>query len=120
MFKNADRRLTPGLFVRLRLPGTVAYQGVLVEDRAISTDLDRRFVLVVGADKTIASRVVTLGPMVDGLRVVRSGLKAGELVVVNGLQRVRPGVKAEATVAAMGAGAVPVSTPASQPAGGAN
>ena len=107
VFKNADRRLTPGLFVRLRLPGTVAYQGVLVEDRAISTDLDRRFVLVVGADKTIASRVVTLGPMVDGLRVVRSGLKAGELVVVNGLQRVRPGSKAEATVAAMGAAIAP-------------
>jgi multidrug efflux system membrane fusion protein len=115
VFKNADRRLTPGLFVRLRLPGTVAYKGVLVEDRAIGTDLDRRFVLVVGADKTIASRVVTLGPIVDGLRVVRSGLKAGELVVVNGLQRVRPGVRADATVIDMGAAAAPA--PAS--AGGA-
>ena len=109
VFKNADRRLTPGLFVRLRLPGTVAYKGVLVEDRAIGTDLDRRFVLVVGADKTIASRVVTLGPMVDGLRVVRSGLKAGDLVVVNGLQRVRPGLRADATVTAMGAGLAPAS-----------
>ena len=120
VFKNTDRRLTPGLFVRLRLPGTVAYKGVLVEDRAIGTDLDRRFVLVVGADKTIASRVVTLGPMVDGLRVVRSGLKAGELVVVNGLQRVRPGLKAEATVAVMGAGAGPGSASAPAATGGAN
>jgi len=120
VFKNTDRRLTPGLFVRLRLPGTVAYKGVLVEDRAIGTDLDRRFVLVVGADKTIASRVVTLGPMVDGLRVVRSGLKAGDLVVVNGLQRVRPGLKAEATVAVMGAGAGPGSASAPAATGGAN
>jgi len=120
VFTNTERRLTPGLFVRLRLPGTVGYKGVLVEDRAIGTDLDRRFVLVVGADKTIASRVVTLGPIVDGLRVVRSGLKAGELVVVNGLQRVRPGSKANATVAVMGAtvAAAPGAAPAS--AGGAN
>ena len=64
---------------------------MLVEDRAVGTDLDRRFVLVVGGDKTIESRTVTLGPLVDGLRVVRKGLTAGELVVVNGLQRVRPG-----------------------------
>ena len=62
VFRNPDRRLTPGLFVRLRLPGTVSYRGVLVEDRAVGTDLDRRFVLVVGGDKKIESRVVTLGP----------------------------------------------------------
>ncbi len=102
VFRNPDRRLTPGLFVRLRLPGTVSYPGVLVEDRAVGTDLDRRFVLVVGGDKTIESRTVTLGPVIDGLRVVRKGLTAGELVVVNGLQRVRPGVQANATVVAMG------------------
>jgi len=102
VFHNADRRLTPGLFVRLRLPGTASYQGVLVEDRAVGTDLDRRFVLVVGGDKTIESRTVKLGPVVDGLRVVREGLKAGELVVVNGLQRVRPGMQANASVVAMG------------------
>jgi membrane fusion protein, multidrug efflux system len=103
VFRNADRRLTPGLFVRLRLPGTLSYEGVLVEDRAVGTDLDRRFVLVVGADKTIESRTVTLGPLVDGLRVVKEGLKPGELIVVNGLQRVRPGMKADASVVEMGA-----------------
>ena len=85
----------------MRLPGTVSYPGVLVEDRAVGTDLDRRFVLVVGADKKIESRTVTLGPIVDGLRVVRKGLAAGELVVINGLQRVRPGSKVKATVVAM-------------------
>ena len=98
----ADRRLTPGLFVRLRLPGTVSYDGVLVEDRAVGTDLDRRFVFIVGQDKKIESRPVTLGPVVDGLRVVRNGLKVGELVVVNGLQRVRPGVEVNAAIVPMG------------------
>lgn len=102
VFRNPDRRLTPGLFVRLRLPGTVSYPGVLVEDRAIGTDLDRRFVLVVDGAKKVESRTVTLGPVVDGLRVVRKGLSAGELVVVNGLQRVRPGMQAEAKLVTMG------------------
>ena len=102
VFKNADRRLTPGLFVRLRLPGTVSYAGVLVEDRAVGTDLDRRFVLVVDGDKKVQSRPVSLGPLVDGLRVVRTGLTAGELVVVNGLQRVRPGAQVNAAIVPMG------------------
>ena len=101
VFRNPERRLTPGLFVRLRLPGTASYPGVLVEDRAVGTDLDRRFVLVVGSDATIESRTVTLGPVIDGLRVVQKGLKPGELVVVNGLQRVRAGSKVKATVVAM-------------------
>ncbi len=101
MFQNANRRLTPGLFVRLRLPGTASYQGVLVADRAVGTDLDRRYVYVIGTDKTVQSRSVTLGPIVDGLRVVRTGLKAGDLVVVNGLQRVRPGMAADVTLEPM-------------------
>jgi membrane fusion protein, multidrug efflux system len=103
VFHNTERRLTPGLFVRLRLPGTLSYPGVLVQDRAVGTDLDRHFVLVVGGNKTIESRAVTLGPLIDGLRVVRQGLTAGELVVVNGLQRVRSGAQANATVVEMGA-----------------
>jgi multidrug efflux system membrane fusion protein len=101
VFRNPDRRLTPGLFVRLRLPGTASYRGVLVEDRAVGTDLDRRFVLIVKQDKTIESRTVTLGPVIDGLRVVQKGLTAGELVVVNGLQRVRPGAEVNAKVVTM-------------------
>lgn len=95
IFENDDRSLTPGLFVRLRVPGRGAYRGVLIDDKAVGTDLDKRFVYVVGADSTIAYRPVTLGPIVDGLRVVRSGLEDGDLVVVNGLQRVRPGVKVD-------------------------
>jgi len=101
ILRNPDGRLTPGLFVRLRLPGAVTHKGVVVEDRAVGTDLDRRYVLVVGTDKKVESRTVVLGPLVAGLRVVRTGLEPGELVVINGLQRVRPGMPVEATVAAM-------------------
>jgi multidrug efflux system membrane fusion protein len=93
VFRNADRRLTPGQYVRLRLVGDGAYAGLLIQDRAVGTDLDKRFVYVVGDDDTVQYREVELGPMFDGLRVVRTGLAAGETVVVSGLQRVRPGAK---------------------------
>ncbi|HEU4455524.1 MAG TPA: efflux RND transporter periplasmic adaptor subunit, partial [Longimicrobium sp.] len=101
VFPNPDRRLTPGLFARLRLEGSRAYTATLVQDAAVGTDQDRKFVLVVGADGTAQYRGVTLGPIVDGLRVVRTGLKPGERIVINGLQRVRPGSKVQPTVAPM-------------------
>jgi multidrug efflux system membrane fusion protein len=103
IFRNADLALTPGLFVRLRLPGSGAYRGLLIQDRAVGTDLDKRFVLVVNAQKVVEYRPVTLGPLVDGLRVVRGGLKGQDLVIVNGLQRVRPGAKVEVDKVAMDA-----------------
>ena len=101
VFPNAAGALTPGLFVRLRMSGGPPVPAVLVQDQAIGTDLDKRFVYVVGEDEAIAYRPVTLGPIVDGLRVVRDGLGAGELVVVNGLQRVRPGAKVKAALQPM-------------------
>jgi membrane fusion protein, multidrug efflux system len=101
IFRNADGMLTPGLFVRLRLAGTGTYQGLLIQDRAVGTDLSKKFVYVVGPKNDIQYRTVTLGPIVDGLRVVRSGLEAGESVVVNGLQRVRPGVEVTPVVETM-------------------
>jgi multidrug efflux system membrane fusion protein len=101
VFRNADRSLMPGLFVRLKLPGKRAYRGLLIQDRAVGTDLDKRFVFVVTPEQTIAYRGVALGPVVDGLRVVRTGLNPGDRVVVNGLQRVRPGVKVAPTLVAM-------------------
>jgi multidrug efflux system membrane fusion protein len=91
IFRNGDGQLTPGLFVRLRLAGTGSYRGLLIQDRAVGTDLSKKFVYVVGPKNEVQYRTVTLGPIVDGLRVVRTGLEAGESVVVNGLQRVRPG-----------------------------
>jgi RND family efflux transporter MFP subunit len=92
VFPNPDRFLVPGMFVRVRLLGTSKYTGALINDRAILTDQDRRFVLVVGEGNTLEYRAITTGPMVDGLRAVRSGLEGGERIVINGLQRVRPGM----------------------------
>lgn len=105
VFRNRDGALTPGLFVRLRVAGGGTSHALLVQDRAVGTDLDKKFVFVVGGDSTIQYRGVTLGPLVDGLRVVRSGLAAGDHVVVNGLQRVRPGAKVEAVPVEMDAAA---------------
>jgi multidrug efflux system membrane fusion protein len=114
VFDNADHALTPGLFVRLRVPGASKYEGVLIRDGAVGTDLDKRFVLVVKDDGTTEYRPVTLGPTFERLRIVRSGLSPGDLVVVNGLQRVRPGMKVdpakvamEAPADAQGRGAAP-------------
>jgi multidrug efflux system membrane fusion protein len=101
VFRNSDRQLTPGLFVRLRLAGTAAYKGLLIQDRAVGTDLSKKFVYVVGPKNEVEYRAVTLGPIVDGLRVVRSGLEAGESVIVNGLQRVRPGAQVTPVVEQM-------------------
>jgi multidrug efflux system membrane fusion protein len=101
VFRNTDGLLTPGLFVRLRLAGTGSYDGLLIQDRAVGTDLSKKFVYVVGPKQEIEYRAVTLGPIVDGLRVVRSGLAAGEPVVINGLQRVRPGVQVTPVVVDM-------------------
>jgi multidrug efflux system membrane fusion protein len=111
VFRNRDGALTPGLFVRLRVAGGGTSRALLVQDRAVGTDLDKKFVFVVGADNTIQYRGVTLGPLVDGLRVVRSGLAAGDHVVVNGLQRVRPGAKVDAVPVDMEA-AAPSAAPA--------
>lgn len=93
VFRNRDLALTPGSFVRLRLPGSAVYRALLIQDRAVGTDLDKRYVYAVAANGTVEYRAVQLGPVIDGLRVVRSGLKAGDLVVINGLQRIRPGAQ---------------------------
>jgi multidrug efflux system membrane fusion protein len=89
---NPDRRFTPGLFARVRLHASrTAERTVMVADRAIGTDQSKRFVLVVGADNVANYREVQLGRQVGTLRMIVSGLKAGEVIVVNGLQRVRAG-----------------------------
>jgi hypothetical protein len=103
VFRNADRSLTPGLFVRLRLPGGASHRGLLIQDRAIGTDLDKRFVFVVNKDHVVEYREVTVGPLIDGLRLVREGLGPDDLVIVNGLQRVRPGARVDAETIAMDA-----------------
>lgn len=89
---NRSGVLTPGLFARVQLGAESAGgEAILINEAAVGTDQDRKYVVVVNADNKAEYRVVQLGPLVDGLRVARSGLKPGERIVVNGLQRVRPG-----------------------------
>jgi membrane fusion protein, multidrug efflux system len=93
VFRNTNRLLTPGLFVRVRIPGSDTYQALLVSDRAISTDQGQKHVWVVNEQNVVEYRQVSVGALQnDGLRVVNTGVKSGEWIVVNGLQRVRPGV----------------------------
>jgi multidrug efflux system membrane fusion protein len=92
VFDNSDRRFTPGLFARIKLLGNGTYSAVLTPEQAIGTDQTKKFVLVVGQDGKAQFREVALGTLVDGMRVVTSGLFPGDLVVVDGLQRVRPGM----------------------------
>jgi multidrug efflux system membrane fusion protein len=90
-FENKDGAMAPGLFARVQIGGGEGKNALLIVDRAVGTDQSRKFVFVVDQKGNAEYRAVTLGPIVDGLRVVKSGLKPGEKVVVNGLQRVRPG-----------------------------
>jgi len=98
---NRDRRFTPGLFARVKLTAGDRYAATLIDDRAVGTDQDRKFVLVLKPDSSVEYRAVTLGPTVEGLRVVKDGLMPGEEIVINGLQRVRPGMKVVATRGSM-------------------
>jgi multidrug efflux system membrane fusion protein len=105
VFANPDGRLMPGQFARLRMGATEPVSVVAIDERAIGTDQSRKFVLVVDRDSKAAYREVSIGPMTDGLRIVTSGLNAGERIVVNGLQRVRPGALLAPEIVAMGRGA---------------
>jgi len=98
---NADGRFTPGLFVRIKLVSPRSFRAALVDDRAIGTDLGRKFVFVVDERNVVAYRPVVTGKSVEGLRVITQGLDDGDIVIVNGLQRVRPGVPVNATQVAM-------------------
>jgi len=91
VFGNAEGSLIPGQFARLRMGQPKTEPALMVNERAIGTDQNKKYVMVVGADNKAAYREVTLGVFVDGLRWVTNGLTAGERIVVNGLQRVRPG-----------------------------
>jgi len=92
VFPNPDGRIVPGLFARIRVPLSERRPAVLVDERAIGTDQAQKFVLTLTSTNTVAYRSVTLGPVIGGQRVIRSGLEGGEKIVVNGLQRVRPGM----------------------------
>jgi RND family efflux transporter MFP subunit len=93
VFANSDGLFTPGMFARVQVPGSQPYQALMLSDAAIGTEQTRKYVLVVASDGTANQRYVSLGPVVDGLRVVKDGISADDRVIVNGLMRARPGQK---------------------------
>jgi RND family efflux transporter MFP subunit len=92
VFPNDDGRIVPGLFARIRIPLSERHNALLIDERSIGTDQANKFVLTLSPTNTVQYQAVELGPLVDGKRVVRSGLEVGEKIVVNGLARVRPGM----------------------------
>ncbi|MFS2127657.1 multidrug efflux RND transporter periplasmic adaptor subunit MexE [Pseudomonas sp. Pseusp97] len=96
VFDNATNQFTPGLYARLKLVGSGTYPAALIKDEAVGTDLGKKFVLVLDKDSKVQYRGIELGPKLEGLRIVRSGLVKGDRIVVNGLQRVRPGAQVDA------------------------
>ena len=115
VFDNPKGEFTPGLFTRIQLAGGAAYTAVLTPERAISTDQSKKLVFVVGEGNVAQPREVHLGALIDGMRVVTSGLKAGDLVVVDGLQRVRPGAPVQPIKVETDERGMPIAAP---PAGG--
>ena len=91
--ENSDGFIKPGLFGIVAMPATKPFQGILIPDEAVSANQDKRIVYVLGEGDKVAARTVKLGPIVDGYRVVRDGLKGDELVVINGVAKVRPGAQ---------------------------
>ncbi len=91
IFDNADGRFTPGLFARIRMVSDTSQVVALAPDRAIATDLGKRFVVVVGANNKAEYRPVEIGPLAGNLRIIHTGLKPGDRVIVGGLQKVKPG-----------------------------
>ena len=123
---NKDGLYIPGLFARVQLLGSSEYTAVLIDDRAVNTDQSQKYVLLLGAGNKIEYRRVKLGRVIDGLRIVREGLKPGDVIVVNGAQRVHPGVvvnpqkvtmQGDATVAAEQPPATPNQAPAARTKG---
>jgi RND family efflux transporter MFP subunit len=99
---NKDFSILPGQFGRVRLIGSSPYEALLLPDTAIASDQSRKIVFVVKDDDTVEARQVTLGPLDEGLRVIREGLKAEDRVIIDGLQRARPGAKVNPQVASIG------------------
>lgn len=91
VFENKDDFLTPGLFARLRLIGSGEYEAMLLPDAAILSDQARKIVMVSDQEGNVSAKIVTLGPIHEGMRVIRSGVSRDDLVIINGIQRARPG-----------------------------
>ncbi|MES2751194.1 MAG: efflux RND transporter periplasmic adaptor subunit [Pseudomonadota bacterium] len=103
IFDNSDGRLIPGQFVRLLMGQPKTARAMMINERAVGTDQNKKYVMVVSKDNKAEYREVTLGVSIDGLRMVTGGLKVGEHIVVKGLQRIRPGAAVAPEVVAMDA-----------------
>ena len=102
LLDNAQRQFTPGLFARVRLPGSAEFNATLIDDKAVLTDQDRKYVYVVDKEGKAQRRDITPGRLADGLRIVQQGLKPGDKVIVDGLQKVfMPGMPVNAKTVAM-------------------
>jgi multidrug efflux system membrane fusion protein len=102
LLDNQQRQFTPGLFARVRLPGSAQFEAVLIDDKAVLTDQDRKYVYVVDGGGKAQRRDIQPGAMVDGLRIVKSGLQSGDKVIIAGLQKVfMPGMPVTAQPVAM-------------------
>jgi RND family efflux transporter MFP subunit len=99
VFSNPDGVFTPGMFARVRVPGSPAYSALLIPDAAIGTEQARKYVLVVDAENTARQKYVTLGQLIDGLRVIKDGLAPNDRVIVRGIMQARPGAKVTPEVA---------------------
>jgi RND family efflux transporter MFP subunit len=112
VLENKNGQFTPGLFARVQLLVSGEYSAILIEDRAVNTDQDQKYVLLLGANNQIEYRKVKLGRVIEGLRIVREGLKPGDVIVVNGAQRVHPGVSVTPQRVTMGASGTDSAAPA--------
>ena len=102
LLDNAQRQFTPGLFARVRLPGSAEFKATLIDDKAVLTDQDRKYVYIVDKEGKAQRRDITPGRLADGLRIVRQGLNPGDKVIVEGLQKVfMPGMPVNAKTVAM-------------------
>lgn len=116
LLDNADRQFTPGLFARVQLLGSGQFQAMLIDDRAVLTDQDRKYVYVVDKDGKAQRRDIALGRSAEGLRIVENGLAAGDKVIVDGVQKVfMPGMPVQAKPVAMQSGTAPAAAPAKAP-----
>ncbi|HBQ7467760.1 TPA: efflux RND transporter periplasmic adaptor subunit, partial [Klebsiella pneumoniae] len=102
LLDNSQRLFTPGLFARVRLPGSAEFKATLIDDKAVLTDQDRKYVYIVDKDGKAQRRDITPGRLADGLRIVQKGLNPGDSVIVDGLQKVfMPGMPVNAKTVAM-------------------
>jgi RND family efflux transporter MFP subunit len=108
---NPSGLFTPGMFARVRVPGSAPFEALLLPDSAIGTEQVRKFVYVVDSENTVAQRYVTLGALNGGLRIVLKGVEPNDRVIVNGLMRARPGIKVTPTAEGERPPGAPAGTP---------